>query len=423
MQIQKVSVREINPAAYNPRIDLAPGDPDYEMLKKSISTFGLVEPLVWNRQTGNLVGGHQRLKILKEEGVAEVEVSVVDLSLDQEKALNLALNKIQGDWDEDKLSALVDELSKIPDFDFGLTGFEAPEVSQILDRSEEIGEDYFDFGVAVGAIEEPVTKEGDVIELGPHRIMCGDSASEADLDTLMRAEKADLVQTDPPYGCRYLAQNRPDLEPRLKKSKRWEKLYKDDLSEKEYEEWMRGVLANLRRFLKDGASAYVWSGHAKFYFVHQVLRELGFHVSTVITWAKPTFAISYGDFNQQTEFCLYAWLKNGPHKWYGSTSETNLWEIKRDKARELIHPTQKPIEIPARAIRNSSRRGDIVVDLFLGSGSTLLAAECLGRRCFGMEIEPKYVDAIVRRYGAFVGEDKIEEKIRAKYFSGVANGR
>jgi site-specific DNA-methyltransferase (adenine-specific) len=192
-------------------------------------------------------------------------------------------------------------------------------------------------------------------------------------------------------------------------------LYKDDLNEKDYEKWIKNVLNNIRCYLKEGASAYIWNGHAKFYFVHQVLKELGFHVSTVITWAKPTFAISYGNFNQQTEFCIFSWLKNGPHKWYGPTNETNLWEISRDKASELIHPTQKSVQIPSRAIRNSSIKGDIIFDGFLGSGSSLIAAESLGRCCYGMEIEPRYVDAIVKRYIDFVGADKISSDILNKY--------
>jgi DNA modification methylase len=184
-------------------------------------------------------------------------------------------------------------------------------------------------------------------------------------------------------------------------------LYKDDLNEKEYEEWIRSVLNNLKRYLKEGASAYIWNGHAKFYFVHQVLKELGFHISTVITWAKPTFAISYGDYNQQTEFCIFSWLKNGPHKWYGPTNESNLWEVARDKVSERIHPTQKSVLLPARAIRNSSARGDIVFDGFIGSGSSLIGAISLGRKFLGMEIEPKYVDGAVLRYINFVGKENV----------------
>ena len=422
MEIRKIKVSEITPAAYNPRQTLKPGDQEYEKLKDSITTFGYVEPLVWNERTKTLVSGHQRLAVLIEKGIGEIEVSVVDLPLKKEKALNLALNKIRGNWDDAKLAVLLEELSKIPDFDVGMTGFSMPDITDVLDRYAEDKEDDFDFEAAAEAIKTPVTKKGDIIQLAGHRIMCGDCASEKDMDLLMQGEKIDLVHTDPPYGCLYLAQNRPDLESRPKKSKRWEKLYKDDLNEKEYEEWIGSVLKNVRRYLKDGASAYIWNGHAKFYFVHQVLKQLGFHVSTVITWAKPNFAISFGNFNQQTEFCLYSWLKNAPHKWYGPTNESNLWEIARDKAADLIHPTQKSVQIPARAIRNSSVRGDLIFDGFLGSGSTLIGAESLGRRCYGLEIEPTYVDCIVHRYINFVGADKVSEEVRKKYLAETTNG-
>jgi DNA modification methylase len=413
MHIEEIDINVPRFASYNSRTITQDVK---EKLKKSIQEYGVYSPLIVNKRTFNTVGGNQRLMALRELGHETVYVVWVDLSLEKEKILNIQLNKISGEWDFEKLSQLLDELSKLPDFDIELTGFNLPEISQIFDRyGEQKDLDDFDFDAVVAAIKAPITRKGDIIELGVHRIMCGDSASENDLNMLMQNEKINLVQTDPPYGCLYLAQNRPDLESRPKKSKRWEKLYKDDLNEKEYEEWIKSVLKNMKRFLKDGASAYIWNGHAKFYFVHQILKELGFHVSTVITWAKPTFAISYGDFNQQTEFCLFSWLKNAPHKWYGPTNETNLWEINRDKSSELIHPTQKSVQIPARAIRNSSVRGDVVFDGFLGSGSTLIAAESLGRRCFGMEIEPKYCDAIVCRYINLVGRNKVSEEIVNRY--------
>ena len=422
MAIQKVPISQIRSAPYNPRIDLKPGNSDYEKLKKSIETYNCYVPLVVNSRTWHVVGGNQRLRVLIELGYKEVDVVIVDLSLDSEKALNLALNKISGDWDQDKLATLLEELQKTPDFDLDLTGFDFPEISRILDDFHEPKDpDDFDFNGAVESIECPVTKKGDVIELGSHRIICGDSACQEDLDRLLQDEKIDLVHTDPPYGCLYLAQNRPDLESRPKKSKRWEKLYKDDLNEKDYEEWIESVLKNITRFMNPGASAYIWNGHAKFYFVHQVLKELGFHVSTVITWAKPTFAISYSDYNQQTEFCIFSWLKNASHKWYGPTNESSLWEIDRDKTQELIHPTQKSIKIPARAIKNSSIRGDIVFDGFLGSGSSLLAAESLGRRCRGVEVEPKYVDGIVLRYIAYVGKENVSPNLVKKYLKEETN--
>jgi DNA modification methylase len=424
MEIRKVAVKEINPAAYNPRLDLQPGNPDYEKLKTSISTFGLVEPLVWNRRTGNLVGGHQRLKILIEQGATDIEVSVVDLSVEMERALNIALNKIGGNWDEEKLSTLLSEIQKIPDFNVGLTGFEPAEISELLDEfTTPQKEDDFDFEAEVNAIEEPVTERGDIIELGQHRILCGDSSSLEDVKALIGSEKISLIHTDPPYNVNYYGGNRPVPNVRPKKSRNWERIYSDNLNQKEYETWLKKIFANADTFLKAGAPFYIWNGHKQFGHMHAMLEELCYHIACVITWAKPNFAISYADYNQQTEFCLYGWKKeNGAHSWYGPTNESTLWEIKRDSTREYIHPTQKPTMLGSRAIRNSSKRGDIVLDLFLGSGSTLIAAEGLSRRCFGLEIDPKYCDAIVKRYIAFVGQDKVSAVIRTKYCGEVIHG-
>jgi len=155
-----------------------------------------------------------------------------------------------------------------------------------------------------------------------------------------------------------------------------------------------------------------------------ILTGLGFHVSCVITWAKERFAIGFGDYNQQTEFCLYGWKEdNGSHAWFGPNNESTLWEVHRDLTRDYIHPTQKPIALAQRAMKNSSKRGDLVVDTFLGSGSTLIAAESLERRCFGMEIDPRYCDAIIRRYVSFVGKDKVPKELVEKYIKEEAHGR
>ena len=181
MKIQTIPISKINPAKYNPRIELKPGDPMYEKLKLSLDKFGYVEPMVWNKQTGNLVGGHQRFNVLKADGAKEVQVSVVNLSLTDEKALNLALNKIQGDWDQDKLAQLLDDLTQEQDFDLGLTGFDLAEVEsliQTVDDDHDAVEDEFDADELAESIDDPVTKSGDLIELGIHRLLCGDSSSQ-----------------------------------------------------------------------------------------------------------------------------------------------------------------------------------------------------------------------------------------------------
>lgn len=417
MNIKQIDINQINPAPYNPRKDLKPGDHEYERIKESITNFGYVEPLVWNIRTQNLVGGHQRFKILLEQGLKEVEVSVVDLPLEKEKALNLALNKIQGEWDFQKLSSLLEELSQLPDFDVGITGFDPSEISQIFDRTKEFEEDDFDFESAVNSIERPITQRGDLLELGPHRLLCGDSGDPKDVERLMDGHKATLLVTDPPYGVGYLSFNRPSIKCRPKKFQRWGKIYNDELPQGQYESWLEKVLSNVEIYLEPGSPIYLFNAFKQFYPMYRILTRLNFHIECVITWAKPSFAISYADYNQQTEFVLYGWKKGkeGGHVWHGPKNESTLWEVKRDVTKDLIHPTQKPVELAARAIRNSSKRDDVVIDLFGGSGFTLIAAESLARRCFCVEIEPTYCDAIVLRYFSFVGKERVSEAVRNRY--------
>lgn len=411
MNIETIAICGINSAPYNPRIDLKPGDLDYEKLRRSIDEFGCVEPLVWNRQTGNLVGGHQRLKILIEQGADAVAVSVVDLPLEREQALNIALNKISGAWDEVKLAELLQGLAAIPDFDVGITGFDRTEFSDLLDRlatSQPEGEDNFDLGDALDAAKDQpaITKPGELVELGAHRLLCGDSSKPEDVVRLLNGRPIDLVFTDPPYNVAYYGGSRPTpSKARPKRSRNWKRIYNDNLTQPEYENWLKSALENALASLGPGAPMYIWNGFRQFGPMQTILTAAGAHVACVITWAKERFAIGYGDFNQQTEFCLYGWKEeNGAHRWYGPTNESTLWEVPRDCTREYRHPTQKPLALAERAIRNSSRRDDLVLDLFLGSGSTLIAAERLGRNCYGIEIDPHYCDAIVRRYLAFVGD-------------------
>ncbi len=422
MKIEKIKISQINPAPYNPRKDLRPGDPTYEKLKESMNTFGYVDPIIWNSRTGSLVGGHQRLKILIAEGATEVEASVVDLPLEMEKALNLALNKVQGDWDKDKLAELLDEMIKLPDFDMGLTGFDMPEISTILDDYHESQKD--DIVPNPETIANPITQKGDLIILGQHRLLCGDSSNPDDIKKLIEDKKVNLVFSDPPYNVDYYGGNRPTPEAaRPKPSRDWNKIYNDNLTQDEYETWLKQIFANIMPYLAEGTPFYIWNGHRQFGPMYQILAGLGAHISCVITWAKESFAIGYGDYNQQTEFCLYGWKENnGAHNWYGPTNESTLWQVDREITSSYEHPTQKPIILAERAMKNSSKRGDIVLDMFLGSGTTLIAAEGLERACYGMEIEPSYCDVIVKRYIAVADINKVSEEIRTRYVKEDKNG-
>ncbi|NQT01461.1 MAG: DNA modification methylase [Planctomycetes bacterium] len=424
MKIKKIAIDKINPASYNPRRNLRPDDKEYRQLVKSMSEFGCVEPLVWNKRTGNLVGGHQRFKIILAQVAKEAQVSVVDLSLEKEKALNIALNKISGDWDQDKLNMLLDELLEIPDFDVELTGFELPDIENMLADTlkDSDSEKNFNIDEELNRKGPAITKSGEIIELGmhgEHRLLCGDVTKPQDVNKLMGQFRAQLCNVDPPYSVNYDRRNRPTSKHQKKKintnEARSMKIKNDDLTPKRYANWFRKVRDALVEVLNKGAAFYIWNSHKNFGLMYDLLTENNFKVATVITWAKETFSPNFADYNNQTEFCLYGWKGGAKHNWYGPKNESTLWNIRRDRTDLYRHPTQKALELAERAIRNSSKKGDIVFDPFLGSGTTLIAAAMLGRRCFGIEIEPRYCDCIVRRYIALAGHKAVSSEILQRF--------
>ncbi|MBB6429105.1 site-specific DNA-methyltransferase [Algisphaera agarilytica] len=422
MQVRSIEVQKINPAPYNPRKDLKPGDPEYEKLQRSIETYGCVEPPVWNRQTGHLVGGHQRFKVLKARGDAEIDVVEVDLSLADEKALNIALNKIDGAWDEGKLAELLTELVVEPDIDATVTGFYGVEIEHLiadLAKDTELDLEALD---EVEEPAEPITKPGDLICLGPsgeHRLLCGEVVSPADVARLLGNERASMNHTDPPYGVSYDRNKRPTSAKRGKTGPSGkpseDRIINDNLTPRQYARWFPKVLEALDESLIPGGAFYIWNAHKCFGLMHDLLTERKFKVSSTITWAKESFSPGFGDYNEQVEYCLYGYKAGARHRWYGPRNASTLWDVHRDRTREYKHPTQKPLELAERAIRNSSKRGEIVFDPFLGSGTTLLAAAALGRRCLGMEIDPRDCDTIVRRYIALAGPQAVPPEVAQAY--------
>ena len=399
VNVMKISTSKINPAPYNPRKDLKPGDPEYEKLSKSIDEFDCVEPLVWNCRTGNLVGGHQRLKVLIARGDTEVACSVVDLPPEKEKALNLALNKISGDWDNEKLATLLDELIRVPAFDVGITGFDLPEASKLIDeilsqRNPE--EDDFDIDAELKQITEPVTQPGELIKLGPHRIICGDCTDPNIINKLMEDKKAQLIFTDPPYGVDYRggAVGKDCTKGKLQKGqKHW-----DDLSESDYLKLLTAALGNAYSFSDEKAALYLWFASAKIVTVLEALGVTGWQQRNLLIWAKNTFAGSlFAQYKHRYEPCFYCFKKGKSTRWFGPNNETTVWECDKPH-RNKDHPTIKPLALAVRAIRNSSAVGNIVLDMFLGSGTTLIAAGRMGRVCYGIELDPRYCDLIRRRY-------------------------
>lgn len=394
MEIKTLKIKEINPAIYNPRKDLQPGDPEYDKLKKSILEFDMVEPLVWNKRTGNLVGGHQRLKILKELGIENVEVSVVDLSEAKEKALNLALNKIQGEWDLPRLKDLLEELDT-GDFDIEVTGFDLKEIEDLMNQLYQPEEGLTDDDVVPEALES-ISRRGDLWSLGNHRLLCGDATIITDVERLMGGEKADMVFTDPPYGVDYgeLVSSRSN-----QKKGGWNNIKGDALSDEDLQSLLSDSL--------DGAGAtvaFVWHppGARRFLFWN-ALQLNGWRIAQEIVWVKNALVFGRADYQWRHEPCLYA-KKDGASPQDNRTA-TTVWEVAKPMSSK--HPTQKPVELAEIALLNHTKLGSICYDLFGGSGSTLIACEKLGRRCYMMEIDEHYCDVIIERWQQFTGKQAV----------------
>jgi DNA modification methylase len=390
MIVQKIPVSEINPAKYNPRKDLKPGDPAYEKLKRSMTEFGYVEPIIWNEETGNIVGGHQRYKILLEAGHTEVECVVVKLSADKEKALNLALNKVTGDWEIEALADLLHDLNE-QDFDLTLTGFDAAEIEDLFSQvhDKDVTDDDFDLDKALE--EEPVSKPGDIWLLGRHRLMCGDSTKAETYETLMEGKKANLVLTDPPYGVAYEGSQGT--------------IKNDNLQDEEFYKFLLSAFTNMESIMANDASIYVFHADTKGLIFRRAFVDAGFYLSGVCQWVKQSLVLGRSPYQWKNEPCLFGWKKGGKHKWYAGRSETTIWEFDKPSKNKL-HSTMKPVPLMAYPIKNSTAVNAIVVDPFSGSASTLIACEQTDRICFAAELEERFVDVGVKRFIDHVGSDK-----------------
>ena len=292
MNIQVVSIEKLNPSDYNPRKDLKPTDAEYIKIKNSIENFGFVSPLVINKDM-TVIGGHQRLKVLKELGYSELECIVVDLDKTKEKALNIALNKIQGDWDQEKLEVLLQELLQ-EDFDISLTGFESEEIDKILNEYLDAEEDEFDIDEAIKEIQEPVTKIGDIWILGKHKLMCGDSTNKEDVSKLMNGVLADLVITDPPYNVN------------IENSKGM-KIKNDNMASNDFKEFLTKAFKYMSENLKPGGAFYIWFSSGEHINFETALNKNGLSVRQELIWNKNTLVLGNQDYQWKHEPCLYGW--------------------------------------------------------------------------------------------------------------------
>ncbi len=382
MEIIKKNVSELLPADYNPRKDLKPGDPEYEKLKRSIEQFGYVDPVIWNKKTGRVVGGHQRLKVLKDCGVTDLECVVVDLSEEKEKALNIALNKISGDWDKEKLALLITDLQGT-DLDVSLTGFDVAEIDDLFRDKTKGGVKDDDFDVGDELTKPAITKPGDVWTLGRHRLICGDSTDNDVFEHLMCNRKANLVVTDPPYNVNY-----EGSAGRIKN---------DDMDNESFYQFLLAAFTNMEKHMSDDASIYVFHADTEGLNFRKAFKDAGFYLSGTCIWKKQSLVLGRSPYQWQHEPVLFGWKTKGKHKWYTGRKESTIWEFDKP-SKNGEHPTMKPVPLIAYPIMNSSVSNTIVLDPFGGSGSTLIACEQTDRICYTIELDPKYADVIVKRY-------------------------
>ena len=384
-ELKMLSVSVLKPAEYNPRKKLKKGDKEYEKIKKSIEEFGFADPLVVNSDM-TVIGGHQRLTLAKDLGYTEVPCAVVDVDKTREKALNIALNKITGSWDEAMLADLITDL-KEADYDLDYTGFDAPEIDALFSTAydKNVKEDNFD---VESELKQPAfSKMGDIWHLGRHTVICGDSTDPEVFKALLGDTKVNLVCTDAPYFVKL--ENASGT------------IKNDDLDDKSAYEFLMKVFANFKNAMAIDASIYEFYATMKARIFYDAFEDAGFRVGAGLIWKKPRAPFMRTDWKFNSEPIIWGWRKDGKHIWYGDQKQTNVFEfdgIKNSKEDGFGHPSSKPVQLIAYLIKQCTMSNGLVLDGFLGSASTLIACDQIDRTCFGVEIEEKFVDVAVKRY-------------------------
>lgn len=399
LKVEYVDIDTIKP--YKNNAKLHPKE-QIEQIKKSIENFGMNDPVgIWNNE---IVEGHGRILACKELGYKQIPVIKLDHLTDEErKSYIIAHNKLtmNSDFDIDILRTELENLKEL-DFDLDLTGFNVDELDDILGKNDEeveIVEDDFD----IEPPEEPKAKLGDIYQLGNHFLMCGDSTKEEDVAKLMNGVKADMFLSDPPYNVDYSAKNK--FLNKYDKGNRVQKdIENDKKSDKEFYEFLFEVFKNTYNVLNDGACFYVFYPNAEYTNFHNALNNSLLKVHQYLVWCKNNHVLGMNDYQYKHEPIFYGW-KDGKHKWFSDRSQTTVLNFDKPLKNDL-HPTMKPISILSYLIKNNTNNEfNNVLDLFGGSGSTLIACEQLNRNCYMMELDPHYISVIIERYINFTGND------------------
>lgn len=378
MDIINIALKDLKPYENNPRKN----DDAVKYVAESIKEFGFKVPIVIDKNNV-IVAGHTRYKAAKKLKMSEVPCIIADdLTDEQIKAFRLADNKVaeKAEWDFDLLNA---ELDDIIDLDMELFGFE----DALQDDAEEAVEDEFEVELPA----EPKSKLGDIYQLGNNRLMCGDSTVLEDVEKLMGGEQADMLLTDQPYNVNYEGKTKDKL-----------KIKNDQMGNDNFRQFLTDAFSNADMVMKPGAVFYIWHADSEGYNFRGACFDAGWTVRQCLIWNKNSMVMGRQDYQWKHEPCLYGWKEGAGHLWASDRKQTTV--INFDKpTRNDMHPTMKPIPLFDYQIKNNTKGGDVVLDLFGGSGTTIMACEQNGRRGYSMEYDPRYVDVIVDRWEKFTG--------------------
>jgi DNA modification methylase len=397
LQVERWPVERLIPYARNARTH---SDEQVAQVAASIAEFGFVNPILVGPD-GVIIAGHARLLAARKLRLTEVPVLVLGhLTETQRRALVLADNRLALDagWDEEMLKVELESLRE-DGFDLDIVGFTDEEIEDLLRDPEQVVEGNTDEDTAPELPETAVTVPGDVWVLGEHRVLCGDSTQMEAVEKVLAGGLADMVFTDPPYNVNYGA----TIKDKLRGKKR--KIANDNLGA-DFEQFLRDACVNMLAVTK--GAIYICMSSSELHTLHRTFTEAGGHWSTFVIWAKNTFTMGRSDYQRQYEPVLYGWKEGTDHFWCGARDQGDVWFIKKPVANDL-HPTMKPVELVDRALRNSSKSRDTILDLFGGSGSTLIACERSGRQARLIEMEPKYCDVIIRRWQEYSGKQAVLE--------------
>lgn len=412
LKIEQAKVSELKPADYNPRKWT---EEARKGLTESLDEFGFVQPIVVNsapERRGVIIGGNFKLDIAKRKGLETVPVVWINIpDIAKEKELNLRLNKNQGEFDFNLLADFEKDMLKI-------VGFDSAAIDRIF--KDENHEDDTDADAEAAAIVTPIAKQGDIYQLGNHRLMCGDTSNIEHVKALMGGVQADMVFTDPPYNVNYAGRGKSTSNT----------IKNDHMDEQEFRKMLKAWFASYAYVLKPNGGMYVCYASRTHREFEDAINDNGFEVRNQIIWVKKVASMGWGDYRWKHEPILYCHKKGESLNFYGDRKQYTEWteeptdeellkwmkhQMKKEEAgdstvwrlhREMKydHPTQKPIKLVQIAVRNSSKRDDVVCDFFGGSGSTMLACEQLGRKCYSMELDERYVDVIIKRWEEMTGE-------------------